>query len=285
MAINRRSLLGRTSALAVGSAALLRTGSLSAAVEEAKQSVDGWPKMTYRTLGNTGFKGSRLVFGCGGALAQNRALHLLEPALEAGVNVFDSGYRGYYRDAEVRLAPFLAKHRDEIFLISKARAATADFGPGHELTRAEAKAGADYWLQALDNSLKELGVDHVDAYYLMAANNVSMIKSEELAQAFATAKTAGKVSYFGISTHENAEAVLTACTETGYCSLAQIAITPAGWYDWASKSLLSDSKIHDRTAPGARPGPRRRHRPDRHESRSLSGQRRVYEVLARGSLR
>ena len=94
----------------------------------------------------------------------------------------------------------------------------------------------------MDNSLKELGVDHVDAYYLMAANNVSMIKSDELAAAFEAAKQAGKVSYFGISTHENAEKVLLACAETGYCSLAQIAITPAGWYDWASKSLLSDSK-------------------------------------------
>ena len=157
MPMNRRSMLGRASAIAIGGSALLRTGSLSAAVEEAKQSVAGWPKMTYRTLGNTGFEGSRLVFGCGGALAQNRALHLLEPALEAGVNVFDSGYRGYYRDAEVRLAPFLKAHRDEIFLISKARAANADFGPGHELTDGRSQGRRRVLARGVGQQLKGVG--------------------------------------------------------------------------------------------------------------------------------
>ncbi len=245
MALNRRSLLGRASALAASGAAILKSGRLRAESEEAVQSVDTWPEMTYGTLGNTGFKGSRLVFGCGGALAQNRALHLLEPAFEAGINVFDTGYRGYYRESEVRLAPFLAQRRDGIFLISKARGAPEDFEPSDELSVEQARGAAEYWSSALDRSLRELEVDHVDAYYLMAANNVSLLQSDELATAFAEAKKAGKVSYFGISTHENAQAVLKAAAETGYCSLAQIAITPAGWYEFKTRSFVDGKSMVD----------------------------------------
>ena len=61
--------------------------------------------MPHRTLGRTGFEGSRLVFGCGAALSRRRDA-LLEAAFDAGINVFDVGFRGYYRDAERHLAPF-----------------------------------------------------------------------------------------------------------------------------------------------------------------------------------
>ena len=76
----------------------------------------------------------------------------------------------------------------------------------------------------------------------MAANNVELVRSEEVHEAFLAAKSAGKVSHYGLSTHENAENVLLAATGTGWYSLAQIAITPAGWYDWASRSMVDDGK-------------------------------------------
>ena len=72
-------------------------------------------EMTYRTLGGTGFKASRLVFGCGSALSRGQAVDLLEPAFEAGINVFDVGFRGFYKDAEKNLAPFLKRHRQGRF--------------------------------------------------------------------------------------------------------------------------------------------------------------------------
>lgn len=238
--IKRRSLLQTISMLGVGGSALVKTGSLRAAVDEATQSVADWPAMTYRTLGKTGFEGSRLVFGCGAALSRGQAVNLLEPALAAGINVFDVGFRSYYDDAEKNLGAFLNKHRDEIFLISKAM--VGDVGRDDEISAAEAKAYADNWLKAVDNSLREMGVDHMDAYYLMAANNTTLVRSDEMGAAYEQARAAGKVSHFGISTHEDAEGVLLAAAETGWYSLAQIAITPAGWYDWSSKSILDDGK-------------------------------------------
>ena len=182
LTIKRRSLLKSVSMAAVGGQALLRTGNLQAAVDEATRSVESWPQMEYRELGKTGFQGSRLVFGCGAALSNGQANDLLEPALASGINVFDVGFRSYYRDAEMNLAPFLKKHQDEIFLISKAIA--GDISAEDELSVAEAKTAANNWLKALDASLSELQVDHVDAYYLMAANNVSLIRSEEIQMAF-----------------------------------------------------------------------------------------------------
>lgn len=79
---------------------------------------------------------------------------------------------------------------------------------------------------------------HVDAYYMMAANNPSIIASDEVYSAFLRAKQAGKVTYLGLSTHKNAQAVLETAIETGRYDLAMIAITPAGWYDWDNRRIL-----------------------------------------------
>ena len=236
----RRSFLQRASMLAVATGTLLTTRDLKAARSDASMSIDGWPEMEYRTLGNTGFSGSRLVFGCGAALSRGQANHLLEPAFDAGMNVFDVGFEGYYADAEKNLAPFLKKHGDDVFLISKAFA--GDFKSGQSINTSQAKSAARSWSMAMDRSLAGLGVEHMDAYYLMGVNNVDLIRSEELHEAFLTAKAAGKVSYYGLSTHENAENVILAAAHTGWFSLAQIAITPAGWYDWGTRSMVDDGQ-------------------------------------------
>ena len=145
------------------------------------------------------------------------------------------------RTAEANLAGFAKQHRDKIFLISKGQVGL-EVAPTDELTGEQRRTAARAWAKALDQSLSDLETDHVDAYYVMAANNVSLIRSEEMHAAFLAAKRAGKVDHWGVSTHENAQAVLDAAVDTGWYSLAQIAITPAGWYDWNEKAVLRDSK-------------------------------------------
>ncbi|MEE8304346.1 MAG: hypothetical protein V3S24_18160, partial [Candidatus Tectomicrobia bacterium] len=118
--ISRRTFVQYLVMLGVGSQTLLRSGEVQAAVDEAREAVDTpWPKMTYRTLGRTGFEGSRLVFGCGAALMRRSRDQLLHTAFDAGVNVFDVGTSRYYADAEHNLGPFARQKRDQIFLISK----------------------------------------------------------------------------------------------------------------------------------------------------------------------
>jgi predicted aldo/keto reductase-like oxidoreductase len=197
--------------------------------------------MTYRTLGRTGFKGSRLVFGCGAALMFWGKDELLNEAFDHGVNVFDVGTSDYYRNAEANLADFAKKRRDRIFLISKGLVGI-ETAPGEELTAEQRQTCARNWVNALDQSLTDLKTDHVDAYYVMAVNNVSLVRSEEMHEAFLAAKKAGKIDHWGISTHQNAQAVLDAMTDSGWYSLVQIAVTPAGWYDWTEGSVVRDSQ-------------------------------------------
>jgi len=242
-ATHRRRFLQLFAMAAVAGRTLLRSGDARAAVDAAREAATDapWPSMARRTLGRTGWNASRLVFGCGAALSRQRRDDLLDAALAAGIDVFDVGFRGYYHDAEKNLAPFLKRHRDAIHLISKAMP-DPDLEAGASLSASRRAELARTWSQRLDESLVELGVERVDAYYLMAANNVELVASDELRSTFERAKAAGKVEHLGLSTHENAERVLAAAAAAGHYSLAQIAITPAGWYDWADKGILAGTR-------------------------------------------
>ncbi len=240
---NRRRFIQYLAMLGIGGQALLRSGDLKAAILEAKESAGEelpWPEMAYRRLGRTNFEASRLVFGCGATLSRQPNDELLNNAFEAGINVFDVGTSRYYDKAERHLAPFLKKTRDKILLISKA-GVYLDIDPDETISVQQAKSAANTWLELMDESLRELDVDHVDAYYLMATNNPHVVRSEEIFDAFQRAKRAGKVRYLGLSTHQNAQKVLETAVETGWYDLAMIAITPAGWYDWGEKSILASS--------------------------------------------
>ena len=198
------------------------------------------PTMTYRKLGRTGFSSSRLVFGCGAALMGGRSARLLQRAFEAGINHFDVGSDIYYKGSEGHLAHFLKDHRDQVWVVSKAPAYVPSKS-GDSITLEQARFAAKYWTGLMDASLKDLQTDYVDAYYLMGVDNPSLVRSEEVYNAFLKAKSAGKVGYFGLSTHKNAQKVLEAAIETGWYDLAMIGITPAGWYDWSTKSLAQDT--------------------------------------------
>ena len=235
---DRRSFLQFLTMLGVGGQVLLQTRNVSAAETAARAAADNaaWPGMTYRTLGRTGFRASRLVYGCGSALSRRPNEALLNVALQAGVNVYDVGYSGFYDDAERNLSAFARQHRDEIFLISKAHVGVdAD----EEVTTEVARRAAATWTAYMEGSLKELDTDHIDAYYQMAANNPGIVRADEMRRASEDAKAAGKVSWLGLSTHENAQECLEAAIEAGCYDLAMIAITPAGWFDWNSGKILS----------------------------------------------
>ena len=236
--LNRRNFMVST-AVAVAGTAALGTQDASAKDDNLDYRNHRPDRMSYRTLGKTNFVCSRLVFGCGAALMGGKAVRLLERSFEQGINHYDVGYNDYYKDSEKFLGEFLKNHRDEVWVTSKAPARAAT-GLTKDLSYkvATAKLDAEYWLRELDKSLGRLDIDYVDAYYLMAIGNPKAVASEELQNAFLKAQAAGKVGHFGISTHKRAEACLEAATKAGTYSLAMIAITPSGWYDWDSKALL-----------------------------------------------
>lgn len=234
----RRRVMQMLALLGFGGTDLARAA--GALAKSGAAAAEAWPEMSYRTLGRTGFRGSRLVFGCGAALMFLGKNDLLEEAFAHGTNVFDVGTSDYYRNAESNLADFAKRHRDDIFLISKGLVGL-DIAPDSVLSAEQHRAAAKNWSRALDNSLRDLKREHVQAYYVMAINNVSLVRSDEMYEAFAAAKKSGKVDHWGVSTHQNAQAVLEAAADTGRYSLAQIAVTPAGWYDWSKKSVQDDT--------------------------------------------
>ena len=100
-------------------------------------------------FGRTGHDSSRVIFGAAALsrMSQHRADELLEVLVEFGVNHIDTA--AAYGDSELRLAPWLAIHRAEVFLATK----TGD-------------RGGDDARASLERSLERLGVDQVDLIQL-----------------------------------------------------------------------------------------------------------------------
>lgn len=100
-------------------------------------------------FGATGHASTRIIFGAAalGGMSQSRADATMETVLEFGVNHIDTA--ASYGESELRLQPFLADHRGDVFLATK----TGD------RTGSDARA-------SLERSLERMGVRHVDMIQL-----------------------------------------------------------------------------------------------------------------------
>lgn len=76
-------------------------------------------------FGRTGHHSTRVLFGAAalGAMRQEKADQVLETLLEFGVNHIDTA--ASYGDAELRIGPWMARHRDRFFLATKTGDRTA----------------------------------------------------------------------------------------------------------------------------------------------------------------
>ena len=239
--MNRRDFTKSVIAVA-GGAPFFSNNLFSKAKTEKTDHRNERPTMTYRKLGRTNFMCSRLVFGCGAALVGGRGVHLLDRAFESGINYFDCGSESYYKGNETSFASFLKANRKNIWVTSKAMVDdTNDSQLDIPINLDQAKAASTKWTKLLNQSLKDLQTEYVDAYLLMNIRNPSILISEEVYKAFLDAKTAGKVGFFGFSTHKNAKKVLEAAIKTKWYDIAMPGITPAGWYDWSTKNIEKDA--------------------------------------------
>lgn len=240
--------LGRRDFLKVSAAAAAATtlaGGAARAVDAPNDGLDYRnyrpDRMAYRTLGRTKFVCSRLVFGGGAALSGGRAVRLLDRALEAGINHYDLGSNSYYKQAENAFAEFYKANRGNIWVTSKAPVRPIRLAPGEGVSVEQARTAAKQWTELLDQSLVDMQTDYVDAYYIMMVDQPSLVKSEEMKKAFDTAKAAGKVGHFGISTHLRAEECLAAAIDAGFYDIAMIALSPGGWYSPITAGIVRDS--------------------------------------------
>jgi len=139
-------------------------------------------------FGSTGHESSRTIFGAAalGSVSQAQADDALETLLEFDVNHIDTA--ASYGDSELRLAPWLARHRERFFLATK--------------TGRRDRAGAR---EEIRLSLDRLGVDSVDL--LQLHNLVDVIEWEAALgeggalEAAVEARDEGLVRFIGVTGH------------------------------------------------------------------------------------
>ncbi|WP_149551586.1 aldo/keto reductase [Streptomyces marokkonensis] len=152
--------------------------------------------MQYRTLGRTGVQVSTLAlgamnFGAIGRTGQDEATAIVDAALEAGVNVIDTADMYGGGESEEMVGKAIAGRRDDIVLATK-----ATMPMGEERNH---RGGSRRWLvTALEDSLRRLGVDHVDLYQMHRWDPAT--SDEETLSALTDLQRAGKIRYFGSST-------------------------------------------------------------------------------------
>ncbi|MFR9797361.1 aldo/keto reductase [Streptomyces sp. MS06] len=153
--------------------------------------------MQYRNLGRTGVQVSTLAlgamnFGKIGRTTQEEATSLVDAALDAGVNLIDTADMYSGGESEEMVGKAIAGRRDDIVLATK-----ASMPMGEERNH---RGGSRRWLvTALDDSLRRLGVDHVDLYQIHRWD--PRTSDEETLSALTDLQRAGKIRYFGSSTY------------------------------------------------------------------------------------
>ncbi|GGY19767.1 aldo/keto reductase [Streptomyces djakartensis] len=152
--------------------------------------------MQYRTLGRTGVQVSSLAlgamnFGAIGRTTQDEATAIVDAALGAGINLIDTADMYGGGESEEMVGKAIAGRRDDIVLATKAGMPMSD--------ERNHRGGSRRWLvTALDNSLRRLGVDHIDLYQIHRWDPDT--GDEETLSALTDLQRAGKIRYFGSST-------------------------------------------------------------------------------------
>jgi aryl-alcohol dehydrogenase-like predicted oxidoreductase len=156
--------------------------------------------MRYQRLGQTDLKVSRICFGTWqaggdwGAIDTDRAKAAVRRALELGVNFFDTaqGY-GWGRSERLlgeALAPELNSNRDDVVIATKG-------GLRQDGGGIQRDSSPDWLRQGIEQSLRELGTDHVDLYQVHWPDPGTPL--EETAGVLDEFVREGKARYVGVS--------------------------------------------------------------------------------------
>jgi aryl-alcohol dehydrogenase (NADP+) len=153
--------------------------------------------MEYRNLGRSGLKVSPLCLGTmnfGGPTDEATSARIIARARDAGVNFVDTAdaYTGG-RSEEIVGAAIRAQ-RDEWVLATKLANPT---GPGPNGTGLSRK----WVMQAAEASLRRLGTDYIDIYYLHKEDHATPL--EETVRAMGDLIRAGRIRYFGVSNYRS----------------------------------------------------------------------------------
>jgi aryl-alcohol dehydrogenase-like predicted oxidoreductase len=166
--------------------------------------------MDYRNLGRTGVKVSpftlgAMMFGAWGNTDHAESIRIIRRALDAGINVIDTADVYSSGESEEIVGKALAQvDRSAVFLATKVHG-TMGADPNQQ-------GNSRRWIvTACEDSLRRLGVDHIDLYQIHRPDPEMDI--DETLAALTDLVHDGKIRYFGSSTfpaHQIVEARWTA---------------------------------------------------------------------------
>ena len=158
--------------------------------------------MEFRQLGHSGLQVPVLSFGTGtfggateffkawGSSDVAEATRLVDICLDAGVNLFDTADIYSSGASEEILGKAIVGKRNRLLISTKATFRMAD-GPN------ELGSSRHHLLQACEDSLRRLGIDHIDIYHMHGFD--AMTPVEETLKTLDTLVESGKVRYIACS--------------------------------------------------------------------------------------
>lgn len=154
--------------------------------------------MIYRRLGGSGLQVSAISLGSwttyGGSVDEAAAAAIVRRAFDSGINLFDTADVYVRGAAEVVLGRALREiPREQVVIATKVMGRVWDGPLGAGLSR-------KHIFDAMDQSLRRLGVDYVDLYQAHAPDPATPI--EETLRAFEDLVRMGKTRYVGFSNFE-----------------------------------------------------------------------------------
>lgn len=149
--------------------------------------------MMMTSLPGTELRVSRLCLGTmtfGGQVDEKGSLEMVDLALDRGINFFDTANVYNAGRSEEIMAKAMAGRRDKFVLATKVRGKMGDGADEQGLSRAAI-------LKQCEASLRRLGTDYIDVYYMHMQDHAVPI--EESLEAIDSLVKAGKVRYPAVS--------------------------------------------------------------------------------------
>src|ERR1700736_722115 len=153
--------------------------------------------MDYRNLGRSGLKVSPLCLGTmmfGGPTDVAAAERIIAQARESGVNFLDTADQYNDGRSEEVTGQAISRDRDRWVLATKV---CNPMGTGAN----ERGLSRKWIMQAAEASLKRLGTDYIDIYYLHKEDHATPL--DESVRAMGDLVRQGKIRYFGVSNHRS----------------------------------------------------------------------------------
>ncbi|HEV2326376.1 MAG TPA: aldo/keto reductase [Terracidiphilus sp.] len=154
--------------------------------------------MHYRLLGNSGLRVSEMSLGTmtfgeewGWGAAKNEARRIYDAYRDAGGNFIDTANVYTMGSSEQFVGEFIRGHRQQMVLATK----YTNAAPGNDPNAAGNHRKS--MMQAVEASLRRLGTDYIDLYWMHIWDGMTPV--EEVMRAFDDLVRQGKVLYIGVS--------------------------------------------------------------------------------------